>query len=87
LINTSQQIGGAIGLAALSTVATSHTNSALAAAHGAASAMPQALVDGFHWAFLGGAGIAAFGALLTLVLIRNEDVTVEPSGQAAIEAA
>jgi EmrB/QacA subfamily drug resistance transporter len=87
LINTSQQIGGAIGLAALSTVATSHTNSAIAAAHGAASAMPQALVDGFHWAFLGGAGIAVAGALLTLALIRDEEVAVQPTGQPAVERA
>jgi EmrB/QacA subfamily drug resistance transporter len=87
LINTSQQIGGAVGLAALSTVATSHTNSALAAAHGAASAMPAALVDGFHWAFLGGAGIALAGALLTLALIRDDEAAVEPAGKPAGEPA
>src|SRR5262249_51892879 len=42
LINTSQQIGGALGIAALSTIATSHTEDALASG----SAMPSALVDG-----------------------------------------
>jgi len=72
----------------LSTVATSQTNSALATAHGAASAMPAALVDGFHWAFLGGAGIAIAGALLTLMLIRDEEVAVQqPTTEPAIEGA
>jgi EmrB/QacA subfamily drug resistance transporter len=86
LINTSQQIGGAVGLAALSTVATSQTNNALAAAHGAAGAMPQALVDGFQSAFMVGAGIAIAGALLTLVLIRDDEVEMEPAGEPAIES-
>jgi len=85
LINTSQQIGGAVGLAVLSTIATSQTNSAMAAAHGAASAVPAALVDGFHSAFLVGAGIAAAGALLALVLIRDEEISVEPAEEKAIE--
>jgi EmrB/QacA subfamily drug resistance transporter len=85
LINTSQQIGGAVGLAVLSTIATSQTNSALAAAHGVTSAVPAALVDGFHSAFLVGAGIAAAGALLTLVLIRDEEISVEPAGEKTIE--
>jgi EmrB/QacA subfamily drug resistance transporter len=87
LINTSQQIGGAVGLAALSTVATSQTNSALAAAHGAASAVPAALVHGFHWAFLGGAGIAVVAALLTLVLIRDDEVAVPQAAEPAVERA
>jgi EmrB/QacA subfamily drug resistance transporter len=85
LINTSQQIGGAVGLAVLSTIATSQTNSALAAANGAASAMPAALVDGFHWAFLVGAGIAVAGALLTLALIRDEEVEMQPTGVEEVE--
>jgi EmrB/QacA subfamily drug resistance transporter len=87
LINTSQQIGGAVGLAALSTVATSQTNSALAAAHGAASAVPGALVDGFHWAFLGGAAIAVVAALLTLVLIHDEEVAAPQRAEPAVERA
>ena len=44
LINTSQQIGGALGIAALSTIATSRTGDAVAGG----SALPSALVDGFH---------------------------------------
>jgi EmrB/QacA subfamily drug resistance transporter len=70
LINTSQQIGGALGLAVLSTIATSRTSHALAS--GALSAR-HALTDGFQSAFLGGAVIAAIGFVATLILIRNRD--------------
>ena len=52
LINTSQQIGGALGIAALSTIATSATEDAVASG----SALPDALVDGFSSAFLVGCG-------------------------------
>jgi EmrB/QacA subfamily drug resistance transporter len=70
LINTSQQVGGALGLAILSTIATSTTNNATAAG---AQPTPGALTQGFHDAFLGGAGFAIAGIILTLVLIRRSD--------------
>jgi EmrB/QacA subfamily drug resistance transporter len=70
LINTSQQIGGALGLAVLSTIATSRTDDVLA---GGASNLPGALTDGFQSAFLGGAVIAALGFVATLILIRSRD--------------
>jgi EmrB/QacA subfamily drug resistance transporter len=70
LINTSQQIGGALGLAVLSTIATSRTNDVMA---GGASSLPNALTEGFQSAFLGGAIIAALGVVATLVLIRTRD--------------
>jgi EmrB/QacA subfamily drug resistance transporter len=69
LINTSQQIGGALGLALLSTVATSRTDNVL---DGGSNPI-AALNDGFQTAFLGGAAIAALGFVLTLVLISNRD--------------
>jgi predicted MFS family arabinose efflux permease len=71
LINTSQQIGGALGVAVLVTVASSKTLSVMAANHGAPSALPSALTDGFHQAFLVGAVLAALGLLATLLLIRE----------------
>jgi EmrB/QacA subfamily drug resistance transporter len=71
LINTSQQIGGALGVAVLVTVASSKTLSVMAANHGAPSALPGALTDGFHQAFLVGAVLAAFGLLATLLFIRE----------------
>ena len=70
LINTSQQVGGALGLAILSTIATTRTNHALTTG---TPNLPHALTEGFHAAFLGGAIIAALGLLATLVLIRTRD--------------
>jgi MFS family permease len=64
LINTSQQVGGALGLAILASVANSKTDSAMEAAGGAQSALPQALTEGFQAAFLVGAGFAIVGAIL-----------------------
>ena len=56
LINTSQQIGGALGLAVLATIANSRTDDVMASAGGDPSALPNALTEGFQAAFLGGAG-------------------------------
>jgi predicted small integral membrane protein len=70
LINTSQQIGGALGIAALSSIATSRTNDAVAAG----SALPAALVHGFTGAFVAGAIIAAVGIVAALTLIRRHEL-------------
>jgi EmrB/QacA subfamily drug resistance transporter len=70
LINTSQQIGGALGLALLTTVATTHTSSALA--HG--TAQPQALTDGFSLGFWVAAGFALVSLVTTLVALRQDDL-------------
>jgi MFS family permease len=69
LINTSQQVGGALGLAVLSSLATTHTKDLL----GSGSGLKHALTEGFQAAFLGGAAIAALGFVLTLVLIKGSD--------------
>jgi EmrB/QacA subfamily drug resistance transporter len=73
LINTSQQIGGALGLAVLATIANSRTDDVVASSGGDPSALTNALTEGFQAAFLGGAAIAALGLVLTLVLIRGRD--------------
>ncbi len=85
LINTSQQIGGALGLAVLSTIAISRTEDLAPA--GAPSA--DALTEGFQAAFLGGAGIALLGFVLTLTLIRGSDsrAHMELGKEAASEGA
>ena len=70
LINTSQQVGGALGVAVLSTIATSRTDNATAAG----SALPSALTDGFEAAFVGGAGIAFVGILVALFVVRRADL-------------
>src|ERR671918_1631587 len=59
LINTSQQIGGALGIAALSTLATTTTRDAIASG----TSQPFALTDGFEAAFWGAAAVAALGIL------------------------
>jgi predicted small integral membrane protein len=70
LINTSQQIGGALGIAALSTIATSQTSDAIASG----TAAPDALVHGFSAAFLAGVIIAGLGVVAALALIRREEL-------------
>jgi EmrB/QacA subfamily drug resistance transporter len=67
LLNTSRLMGGALGLAALSTLAAAHTRGALAAGEGSA----QALTGGFDRAFLAGAAICLLGALAAAALIRR----------------
>jgi EmrB/QacA subfamily drug resistance transporter len=76
LINTSQQVGGAIGVAVASTVFTSHMTTLLKSG----DAQPVALTGGFHWAFYVTALTAATGCIAALILIRKEDI---PEGEPA----
>ena len=88
LYNTSQQIGGALGLAILSTFAVSKTEDVLAST-GSAQPSPadqaQALVDGFHVAYVGSAILLALGWLALLVLLKREDVVAVSEGELATE--
>jgi EmrB/QacA subfamily drug resistance transporter len=77
LINTSQQIGGALGIAALSTIATSQSADSVASG----SALPFALVDGFTAAFLAGVVVAGLGIVAALTLIRKDEL--EPAAEEA----
>jgi EmrB/QacA subfamily drug resistance transporter len=70
LFNTSQQIGGALGIAALSAIATSTTENGVASG----TAVPVALTNGFENAFIWGGIIAAVGILVGLVLVRQSDL-------------
>jgi len=84
LINTSQQIGGALGIAVLSAVATSATGDALASG----SAVPVALTDGFQASFVGAAAVALVGVLVALFVVRREDLVEQPvEAVPALEAA
>jgi EmrB/QacA subfamily drug resistance transporter len=69
LMNTSQQIGGAVGIAILSTVAISTTNGA-----NPGTEVPVALTDGFQAAFWTGAAIAFAGVLVSIFLVRGRDL-------------
>jgi EmrB/QacA subfamily drug resistance transporter len=70
LLNTSQQVGGALGLAILSTLATSKTTSSLESGTDNA----HALVDGFHIAYLAGAAFLFAGAVLLALMLKRSDV-------------
>src|ERR671911_33773 len=74
LINTSQQIGGAVGIALLSTVAITRTENEVASG----AAQPEALTSGFQLAFWVGAAIALAGVVAALVLIRQEEIAAAP---------
>jgi hypothetical protein len=68
LVNAFQQIGRAVGLAALISISTTEFNGVIKTARTPA-AFPTALVDGFQHAFLAGAVLAIAGALLVLFLL------------------
>ena len=72
VINTNQQVGGALGLAVLATLAADRTGARESAA---------ALADGYGLAFTVAAGIAVAGAVLAAVVLRRE-----PSAEASVEA-
>jgi EmrB/QacA subfamily drug resistance transporter len=76
LFNTSQQVGGALGLAVLSTFAAEKTTSVLADLGHRPSPAEQtdALLDGFQVAFTLGAILVASGAVLLALLVRRQDV-------------
>jgi EmrB/QacA subfamily drug resistance transporter len=82
LVDSSFNVGSALGIALLSSVAVARTKDVLAGPEAPDSAA-LALTEGFQTAFLVALGIALLGALLALVLLRGEDTTEE----AAIDAA
>jgi fucose permease len=84
LFNTSQQIGGALGLALLSTFAANKTADVLSSAGGQPTPdqTAQALVDGFHIAWIGCAAFLAAGAVLLFALLRRGDVLAAAHGEA-----
>jgi EmrB/QacA subfamily drug resistance transporter len=73
LFNTSQQVGGAVGLAILSTLSASRM-------HGDT---PAQLVHGFHWAFAGSSVFVLAGLVALVTMLRQSDV--ERIEQAAAE--
>jgi EmrB/QacA subfamily drug resistance transporter len=86
LINTSQQIGGALGIAILSTVAATQTDSVLGDSGGDPAALPGALTEGFQYAFAVGAGMALVGLIATLLLLDRRDRTQEAPADAPAPA-
>jgi EmrB/QacA subfamily drug resistance transporter len=87
LINTSQQIGGAIGVAAATTIATTFSAHYVDAHPGVSALSGAALTHGFQITFYALAGIAAAGAVLAAVLTESRAVTVAAKPEAEEEAA
>ena len=88
LFNTSQQIGGALGLALLSTLATNRTTDELSTVAGPPSAADQseALVSGFHVTWAASAILLVAGGALLLLLLRRRDVAAVAHGETATVA-
>jgi EmrB/QacA subfamily drug resistance transporter len=82
LVNTSLQVGGAIGLAVLATLSATRTDALLAAGEGTA----EALTGGYHLAFVVGGGLVALGLLVAATLLRPATVAVE-EGMTAVRPA
>jgi predicted MFS family arabinose efflux permease len=70
LINTSQQIGSALGIAVLSAIAVAQTSDATRAGERQA----EALTSGFHAAFWAGAAVAGAGVVASLLLVRRDEL-------------
>jgi Na+/melibiose symporter-like transporter len=83
LVNTTQQIGGAVGIAILSTIAVSTTDDAVADG----TAVPTALTDGFVNAFWAGAAIAFVGVLVSIFMVRGRDLQPQETLEPALDTA
>ncbi len=84
LLNTAQQVGGALGLALLSSVATTRTHALLTSGQ---ASLTVALTRGFERAFLLGCAFALAGAVLGLVLISSRDSRGSRAGAGPAPAA
>jgi predicted MFS family arabinose efflux permease len=88
LFNTAQQIGGALGLALLTTLATNRTQDELASygPQPSGAERAEALVSGFHVTWLASAILLAAGGLLLMLLVRRRDAEAVAHGEAAAVA-
>ncbi|MEA2133752.1 MAG: hypothetical protein QOC68_1661, partial [Solirubrobacteraceae bacterium] len=84
MVNTGQQIGGSIGTALLSTLATGAANNYGAAHRTAADLVAQAAVHGYTTAFTWSAGIFTVGALVSWLLLPSGAPELEPDAPAEL---
>jgi sugar phosphate permease len=87
LINTTQQIGGAIGVAVATTVATTFTNHYVTAHPGSSVNGGAALTHGFQTAFYVLAALAILGALIAALMIEPIGGKAEDADVRAAEPA
>jgi EmrB/QacA subfamily drug resistance transporter len=78
LFNTTQQVGGALGVAVLTTLANAHTKGLQADGHSTASA----LTGGFHLAFGTAAGLLAAAFILAITILRQPKASAQPENAA-----
>ncbi|MFE2069964.1 MFS transporter [Streptomyces sp. NPDC059467] len=83
LINTAQEVGGALGLAVAATYAFRRVAELTAWAHGDPARVDHARTEVFHDAFISGACFAAAGLLLTLILMPLTKASNQASDQPA----
>ena len=80
LLNTSQQIGRAVGIAVLATIAANHT----ASVRKSGVNFPVALTSGFHHAFAAGTAVAFVGVLVAVFMLRSAAPAEAEAGAAAL---
>jgi EmrB/QacA subfamily drug resistance transporter len=83
LLNTSQQIGGALGVAIMATISTEHSETLIAEGRSQA----EAFTSGYTWAFWVAAGFMLLGAVITIAVLRNRDVPTHAHEPAVAEPA
>jgi MFS family permease len=88
IVNVSQQVAGALGLAVLSTFATNHTSSLLASHH----AYVPSLLSGYRLAYVFGIGSVLIGVVVAVALLRSRSATdnavaVAADSEVAVETA
>jgi EmrB/QacA subfamily drug resistance transporter len=83
LVNTSLQVGGALGLAVLATLSTSRTDSLLESGESTASA----LTGGYHLAFFIAAGLVALAIVVALTVLQSEAVAQDEVAVEELEPA
>ena len=80
-VSASQQVGGSVGVALLSTLAASAVTSYLSGARPTHALLVQATVHGYTTAFLWAAGIFVVGAIAAASLFRGGVRVLEPSAE------
>jgi EmrB/QacA subfamily drug resistance transporter len=78
VVNTSMQVGGAIGLAVLATLSTERTQSLV----DGGTSQAAALTSGYHLAYLIGAGLAAIAVAIAIFVLRSPEPMQAPEAEA-----
>ncbi len=86
LLNTGQQVGGAIGLAVLSVISATVTKAEIVAAHGNPAAITPALVHGFQQGFLAASGFAVVASLIALTVFKVHKPVPGDTPESEVEA-